>query len=98
MGFMVDWCSISIQAFFCELSQSAEVKKKFFLNPDSLAAKVLDVVRLGQSNTLVQDLEGRSEMEAVFLLRLFICEKPRHGGIPPPQPSPCPEAALTQLA
>ena len=68
---MVDWCSISIQAFFCELSQSAEVKKIVFLNPDSLAAKVLDAVRLGQSNTLVQDLEGRSEMKTVFLLCLL---------------------------
>ena len=89
MGFMVDWCSISIQAFFCELSQSAEVKKKFFLNPDSLAAKVLDVVRLGQSNTLVQDLEGRSEMEAVFLLRLFFFLKsPVMEGYLHPNPPP----------
>ena len=77
MAFMVDWCSISIQVFFCELSQSAEVRKLkkkkicFFFNLDSLAAKVLEFVRLGQSNTLVQDLEGRVEWRLYFCCTCF---------------------------
>lgn len=75
--------------------QKLESKKKkkflfFFFNLDSLAAKVLEFVRLGQSNTLVQDLEGRVEWRLYFCCTCFFSEKYRHGGIFFP-----PEAALT---
>lgn len=43
-----------------------KIKRHFYL--DSFAAKVLDVVGLGQSNTFGQDLEGGHGVETVFLL------------------------------